>query len=301
MKFKLTVAALIALTTLVYFGWDSQQNDIDESQFVLSGGTAAAARVAPAGTADSAAPFTYVPTKAAAAQPLQVVIALHGVGGAGKDFAAPLVQEAERNGWLLVAPTFAYGDWHNPDEVAAEDVEIAQRLVATINALPERTHLQLKPHVDLIGFSRGAQVAHRFALFFPEDVDRVVAFSAGTYTMPYRTKDIDGDGRPDMLALPYGSADFNKRLGHPINPLRLKQVRFLIGVGSADNSAGDVPHQWDVYEGKTRLERALEFVDALRSQGVRCSLQVFPGVGHEVTRAMLNQAVQFLAGDTALN
>src|SRR5947209_5500527 len=151
-----------------------------------------------------------------------------------------------------------------------------------------------KPPVDLIGFSRGAQVAHRFALFFPEDVDRVVAFSAGTYTMPYRTKDIDGDGRPDMLALPYGSADFNKRLGHPINPLRLKQVRFLIGVGSADNSAGDVPHQWDVYEGKTRLERALEFADALRSQGVRCSLQVFPGVGHEVTRAILNQPVQFL-------
>jgi acetyl esterase/lipase len=130
----------------------------------------------------------------------------------------------------------------------------------------------------------------------------VVAFSAGTYTLPYPDKDIDGDGLPDMIVLPYGTADLNKRLGHPINPIRLRQVRFFIGVGGADNSAADVPHQWDPYEGRTRLERAREFAAALQSEGVRCTLQVFPGVGHEVTVAMLNQAVQFLtSGDSQLN
>jgi len=243
---------------------------------------------------------TYVPTHASAQQPLQVVIALHGMGGEGKGFAAPLILEAERNNWLLVAPTFQYGNWHDPEHVAQEDIDISQRLIATIDALPDQTHLKLKAQVHVIGFSRGAQLAHRFALFFPDHVDRVVAFSAGTYTLPFGAKDIDGDGVPDIIVLPYGTADFNKRLGHPINPIRLKQVHFFIGVGGMDNAAGDVPRQWDAYEGKTRLERALEFADALKSRGVHCTVQVFPGVGHDFTNAMLARAVQFLTSSDAL-
>ncbi len=318
-KLKILVVALSALIVCVYFNWDSALPSATESQFVLSGGSGGAPRAAAhlssehpsAPSVHTAAPlpqykpfaaYTYVPTTASAHQPLQVLVALHGMGGEGKGFAAPLIKEAERNGWLLVAPTIPYGDWHNPDQVAQEDVEIAQRLIATIDLLSEQMHLAVKPQVHLIGFSRGAQVAHRFALFFPDHVDRVVAFSAGTYTLPFRTRDIDGDGQADMIVLPYGAADMNKRVGHPINPIRLKQVRFLIGVGGSDNVANDVPRQWDAYVGKTRLERAHAFVDALKSQGMHCTLQVFPGVGHEVTNAMWTQAVQFLSSsDLQLN
>ena len=49
----------------------------------------------------------YLPTNAAAHQPLQVLVALHGMGWDGSSFAAPLVAQAERNGWVLVAPTLA--------------------------------------------------------------------------------------------------------------------------------------------------------------------------------------------------
>lgn len=240
--------------------------------------------------------YLYVPTRAQERQPLQVVIALHGMGGEGKSFGAGMIKEAERNGWVLVAPTIAYGDWHNPESVATEDIETTGRLIASIDELPARTSFALKPRVDIYGFSRGAQLAHRFAIFFPDRVDRVVAFSAGTYTLPDSFHSVLGGGRPDSMLMPYGVADLQLRLGHPINPSRLRQVQFMIGVGAADNASADVPRQWDEYLGKTRVERAREFTRALQRNGVRCTLQVYPAVGHELTQLMLNTAVSFFAG-----
>ncbi len=243
--------------------------------------------------------FIHVPPKAAAQQAVQVVVVLHGIGGEGKGFAAPLIAEADRNGWILVAPTIQYRDWHNPTEVAAEDVENSSRLVATLDTLSVQTGLRIQPKVHLYGFSRGAQFAHRFAIFFPERVNRVVAISAGTYTLPYKTADVDGDGQPDELVLPYGVRDMTTRLGRSLDRAQLKQVQFWIGVGGSDNSANDVPRAWDPYVGRTRVERAREFDSVLQKQGVHCSLHVFPGVGHEVTPQMVSEAVAFLANHAA--
>lgn len=252
--------------------------------------------VAGSAAAPTFAPFNsyiYIPTHAEERQPLQVVIALHGMGGEGKSFGATMIKEAERNGWLLMAPTINYGDWRNPDVVAAEEISTTQRLIASIDALPSRTSLSLKPRVDVYGFSRGAQLAHRFAIFFPERVDRIVAFSAGTYTLPYGARNLPGGSGADAIPMPYGVSDLLVRLGHPVNQARLRQVQFLIGVGGADNAAGDVPRQWDEYLGKTRLERAYAFTQAMQRTGMSCSLKVYPAVGHEFTQLMLNTAVNF--------
>jgi hypothetical protein len=47
-------------------------------------------------------------------QPLRVLVALHGIGGDGATFASDLAAAADQHGWLLVAPTVAYGDWCGP-------------------------------------------------------------------------------------------------------------------------------------------------------------------------------------------
>jgi hypothetical protein len=46
-----------------------------------------------------------IPPGASAAEPLTVLLALHGMGGNGPDFARALTTKAARRGWLLVAPT----------------------------------------------------------------------------------------------------------------------------------------------------------------------------------------------------
>src|ERR671932_2678715 len=121
---------------------------------------------------------------ATATKPLQVLLALHGMGGSGEDFSKDLVEQADKYGWLLVAPTIDYGDWTNPSVVAREDPVLIRALADYLDQLPERTGLPVRREVLLLGHSRGAQLAHRFAEFRPARVLAVAAVAAGTYTLP---------------------------------------------------------------------------------------------------------------------
>src|SRR3569833_1044564 len=71
-------------------------------------------------------PYVRLPAGAYNGQPLQVMVAIHGMGGNGPDFAADFTQQADRYGWLIVAPTFDFGDWHDPATVAREDGSISK-------------------------------------------------------------------------------------------------------------------------------------------------------------------------------
>src|SRR5688572_16585968 len=122
----------------------------------------------PAASADAPASFdargAYVFAPKRTDRPLQVVFALHGMGGEGKGFCQMLLAAAERNGWLVVAPTFAYRNWRDPRTVADDDVALIRSLAELLDALPERVGRPVSSDAVLVGFSRGAQLAHRFAM-----------------------------------------------------------------------------------------------------------------------------------------
>ena len=240
----------------------------------------------------------YLPTNAAAraaAGGLQVLVALHGIGGDGAGFSAPLLDQAERNGWVLVAPTFGYGDWHDPEQVRRDDAYFIPQLKALLDSLPARTGLQMRPRALLYGFSRGGQLAHRFAEFYPRSVLGVASFSCGTFTLPYTSAP---PGTNLSLAFPYGLADVQRYTGRPLDLEGLRQVSFLIGVGAGDNQAADLPHQWDPYLGTTRVERAWSYDQALVSLGISAQVVVFPDGIHFESDDMRSQAMQFLASLT---
>src|SRR5260370_23890093 len=74
--------------------------------------------------------YVRAPHGAAAGKPLQVLLALHGMGGNGEDFARDLTEQADQHGWLLVAPTIQYADWTNPNVVAREHPALSRALSA---------------------------------------------------------------------------------------------------------------------------------------------------------------------------
>src|SRR5262245_21736810 len=117
-----------------------------------------------AGTVDAPASFDsdsvyiYAPSNASRIdRPLQVVFALHGMGGEGRGFCQGFLSAAERNGWVIVAPTFSYRNWKDPAIVAEDDVALTQSLVALLDALPQRIGHATTSRAVLFGFSRGAQ------------------------------------------------------------------------------------------------------------------------------------------------
>jgi poly(3-hydroxybutyrate) depolymerase len=252
----------------------------------------ALAPVAKAAELPTAIPNVYlhVPRDLPVGKPLQVLVALHGMGGNGEQFAANILPYAEHNQWLVVAPTIAYGDWTDPNQVAREDPRLIRWLSDYLDHLSEYVGVAARPRVLLLGHSRGAQLAHRFAFFEPQRVLAVAALAAGTYTLPF-----ERSSEGSLIRFPFGLADMTAISGHAFSRLRLiEDTEFWLGVGTEDNNPGDLPRQWDAYLGTTRVQRARAFQAALHDLGVRSVLVAFRGERHVLSADMAASACSFL-------
>jgi len=221
-------------------------------------------------------------------RPIQVLLVLHGMGGNGEDFSRELLDQADRFGWFIVAPTIVYGDWTNPDLVAQEDPKLIQALSGYLDSLPGQVGLPVRRLVLILGHSRGAQLAHRYAEFRPDRVLAVAALAAGTYTLP------ESVGPNGSLNFPFGVQDLDRYTGRPFDADRFENVAFWVGVGGQDTNPNDLPHQWDSIEGSTRLQRAQAFEAAMQQMGANAVLRVFGGTRHELTGEMRTAACEFL-------
>jgi hypothetical protein len=81
--------------------------------------------------------FVHLPPDAAKYQPLRVLFVLHGMGGRGPAFSSSLVAEAEKNHWLLIAPTLPYTDYMNMTTLLAEDIRFTGMLADMMSHLPK--------------------------------------------------------------------------------------------------------------------------------------------------------------------
>ncbi len=221
-------------------------------------------------------------------KPVQVLMALHGMGGTGEDFSKELIDQADRYGWMLVAPTIGYGDWTKPELVAREEPVLIRALTDYLDRLPQLTGIPVRRLVLVLGHSRGAQLAHRFAEFRPDRVLAVAALSAGTYTLPLSS------GPQGGMTFPFGVKDLAQYGGRSFDSTRFGGVQFWVGVGGQDTNPADLPRQWDNYEGTTRVQRAQAFAAAMQQLGASSVLRVFGDAQHDVTSEMRNAACTFL-------
>lgn len=241
----------------------------------------------------------FLPPLLDPSKPVQVLVALHGMGGRGNVIGQRLGECASTNGWVVIAPTMAYRNYMDPEQVLLDDQATLPWLRNLVDSLPITVGgapIKTTDRVMLYGFSRGAQVAHRFALFYPDKVASVVALSAGSYTLPRRTARVGSQDKP--LAFPYGVADLERYAGVPFDAKLVARVPFLVGVGSADNGTAGVPRPWDPYEGSTRVERAQAFTRSVKEIGGNALLDVFSGASHEETARMRAEACDFMASQT---
>ena len=232
----------------------------------------------------------FIPANIDRSQPVPILLALHGMGGTGGRIAERLASCAEQNGWVLIAPTFAYRDYMDLDQVRQDDREDLPRLLNLVEQVETQLAeqgIQAGDDLFVYGFSRGGQIAHRFAFFYPDRVAGVAALSAGSYTLP----------RPE-LAFPFGVADLQDYAGHAFEPQDLSGTGFWVGVGASDTQAEQVPRRFDPFIGPTRLERASRFVEGMQQMGLNVQLNVFSGAGHEETALMRQRACAFLSGLT---
>ncbi|MFN8524869.1 MAG: hypothetical protein U0821_17375 [Chloroflexota bacterium] len=241
-----------------------------------------------------------LPTNAYDGRPVQLLVALHGMGGNGADLARSLGPDANQRGWAVLAPTMSYGDYRDPEQVR-RDGALLTRLKALIDVLPSRTGVTFAPRVLLFGFSRGSQEVNRFAMMYPELTAAVAGVGAGAYTLPL-TQIVGESASADRgisSEYPFGVANIEAICGRTFSAVAAQKVPFWIGVGAQDNRPQDVPRQWDALLGSTRLERARRYTEALSRFGAPAELHIYASAAHEFTDAMRSDIFQFLDGRRA--
>lgn len=200
------------------------------------------------------------------------LLALHGISRDARGLAAGLAPLALDQGRPLLVPAFEAASW-----------PVFQRL--TRRHRPDLALLDIldgfgAATVDLFGYSGGAQLAHRFAMLYPNRAGDLHLGAAGWYTLP------DAD-----LPYPLGLR------GHPLGAAMARALpayldrAITLHCGSADRkrdaSLRKTP-QLDALQGRHRLARAIRYASALRAASTahgltpRVRLNRLPGARHSI-------------------
>ena len=119
--------------------------------------------------------WLHVPGQCTADHPCPVLVFVHDTDGSGRDFIRTWRDHADREGFIVVCPTFPQGyqalEGGEDEALIAILDEVGQRYPTAEGAIAS-------------GFSGGAQFAHRFAFAHPERVRAVAVHSVGSYDTP---------------------------------------------------------------------------------------------------------------------
>lgn len=218
--------------------------------------------------------YLFVPEDLDPAQP--PLVCVHGISRNAEEHARAFAPVAARQNRLLIAPHFDAERYEGFQRLASGTEAAVEALWAEVEDL---VGFNLAP-VDLVGFSGGAQFAHRYALLNPGRVRSQALVSAGWYTFP-SSRD----------AYPYGVKSAGRRGRRCAGNLaRFLAIPTLVLVGAEDNMRDEALRRTldiDMKQGFNRIERASRwssaFLQSATRTGVGTTLQfaTLPGCGHD--------------------
>jgi len=216
---------------------------------------------------------------------LPLVVAIHGISRDAKEMAELLLPEARARDYALLAPHFepaAYDDYQRLGR-RGRGARADLALIEAWKRLEAAADCEFGP-IYLLGFSGGAQFAHRFVMAHPGRVDAATIASAGWYTDPAPRR-----------RYPTGLRVDGELAGVRLEPLRFLRVPMLVTVGTRDTkrdaSVRSNP-RLDERQGRNRFERAKRFCqkmgEAAATRGIesRTSLIEIPNAGHSVSQCV---------------
>jgi poly(3-hydroxybutyrate) depolymerase len=199
--------------------------------------------------------LVYVPSSGAQDAPL--FVSVHGVSRNADQHARLLSAYSEMYGVVLVAPLFDV-DQH-PDFQRLGRRGRGKRSDLALNLIVSEVAATTGAQADkfyLFGFSGGAQFAHRYAMAHPHRIAGAVFASAGWYTLPDPKK-----------RFPQGTRMSKKLPGVRFDAEEFLCVPMTVIVGADDDSQKGLRRspKLDAEQGVTRVERARNWVDAMKT------------------------------------
>lgn len=214
-----------------------------------------------------------------------VLVAVHGISRNAAEIAMRFAAHPAFAHTTIVAPLFSKERFGQYQQLQTRKEGQAAADTALIRLLGELEGELASPtsRFALFGFSGGAQMAHRFAMFHPHLVSRLCVVSAGWYCLP----------RTD-LPWPYGIGDGDSESEPLVGPDFLDIPTSVI-VGNRDTRVDASVRQDDLiteHQGRNRLRRArcyvraaATFADSSGKSG-RPQLLTLPGMSHDFTQCV---------------
>jgi pimeloyl-ACP methyl ester carboxylesterase len=208
------------------------------------------------------------------------LVAIHGISRQADLHAALFAPAAAAQGRTVIAPLFNEDAWPGYQRLVAR----GRADLALLSLLEE---LRVEGvigagRIALVGYSGGAQFAHRFAMLYPHLIERLCVASAGWWTFP------------DAAPFPYGLGGvWGARLAAGLPGFLALPV--TVCVGEDDNAPDENTRSGpaiDAQQGRDRLTRARRWADALHAaataRGIapRVSFAILPGAGHDVAQCV---------------
>lgn len=210
----------------------------------------------------------------------QVMVCVHGISRNAKEQLSAFSQQASEEDFVIVAPYFSKKQYRGYQrlELGSAGYTSAEALNEILCDVEERFAVDTEK-LSLFGYSGGAQFAHRYAMLYPERINKLIISSAGWYTFPDRDMKYPLGLQPTQSF----SVDLSKNLAAF---LKLK-IRTLVGeLDNVNDPALNHSQQINRQQGYHRLERAGRWVSALQNacheMGVTPDLRfiTIKGCGH---------------------
>lgn len=222
--------------------------------------------------------YSFLPERLS--EQTKVMVCIHGISRNAKEQVKAFSQKANHHDYIIIAPYFSKKLYRGYQrlEMGAAGYTSAEALNKILHDVQQRFSINTNK-VSLFGYSGGAQFAHRYAMLYPERINRLIISSAGWYTFPDKHKNY-----------PYGlksCRNFSTDLAENLPAFLQLKIRTLVGEFDNVNDPGlNRKKQINRQQGYHRLERARHWVHALQNMcdeiGVAADLRfiTIKGCGH---------------------
>lgn len=202
--------------------------------------------------------FVYLPTQGQ--RDGRVFVSVHGISRNAEEHLQGFAAQADRCGAVMIAPLFPESNFPRYQRLGTS-IHEGRADYAFDRLLQDATDwLGIKPApLHIFGFSGGGQFVHRYALFYPRRVARMVLGAPGWYTFPDPERNY-----------PLGLRSGREWPKLKFAPSRFLQIPTLVVVGEEDDIRDDDLNQTrriDAFQGLNRVERGERWVNAMRSLG----------------------------------
>jgi dienelactone hydrolase len=200
--------------------------------------------------------FVYIPESHSGGD--RILYTIHGISRNAEEHIQGFIAQSERNGAILVAPLFSKEHFPRYQQLGTNVQQ--ERADMAFDHVLQDVHewLGIAPAaMRMFGFSGGGQFVHRYAMFYPKRVARMVLAAPGWYTFPDPERKYPY-GLKSTIDWPQLSFSLEKFLPIPT----------LVLTGEEDDLRDkdlNKARAIDSFQGLNRIERAERWVSANRN------------------------------------